>query len=491
MILIITAVLLAAAALAVFVDWRNALHASLLIGVLQDPLRKLTPEQPVYFNALVVGVFGLACLSALSSNVSLAPQRIAGWRRYLARPFALFVGLIVVQAANGYLQTENIIVVFIGLLSYLTPFPAIMLAYQWALRNELGAISRFLWGYVIFVGPALLTIYLQFLGLKWDIMGEVGIGIRMYQSQFVLEANSGIFRASEVAAWHVGTCVSVILMMLFAKRRSAVYFAVAIAACCVLVWMGMLTGRRKSLAEIALFLSSFIFMLLVFKRGAMKFAIATVLIGLSLYMVAFGILRDDEIDAVAATTKENAYMARSTTVFGDMADRFDMLGIAPIFWAFQQTGIAGAGVGYGSQGAAQFGGSIQGAAEGGLGKITLELGLPGLLLAGWMTLAFVRHLWWCCRHVTTIGPQLIYLTCGCIAILVANAATFAVASQVFGDILVLLMLGTFLGFALAMPVLASREAARSEKVASKGPRIPSQPRSSLSAGPTSQGARAR
>lgn len=213
-------------------------------------------------------------------------------------------------------------------------------------------------------------------------------------------------------------------------------------------------------------------MLLVFKRGAIRFALASIIAGLVVYGTAFTTLHDDEARGVSSA-KEEAYLARSTTVFGDMAERFDMLGVAPVFDAYDQQGIVGAGVGFGSQGAGQFGAAVQGAAEGGLGKIMLELGLPGLLLCGWMAIAFGRHLWWGCRVVAGVSPQLSYLTFGCIALLVANAATFAVAVQVYGDMLVLILLGMFLGFALATPVLAEREARGPETVRTRTLRTPS------------------
>ena len=44
---------------------------------------------------------------------------------------------------------------------------------------------------------------------------------------------------------------------------------------------------------------------------------------------------------------------------------------------------------------------------------------------------------------------------GLVAFLVANVATFAVATQAYSDLFILLILGWALGFLLAMPVLAA------------------------------------
>ena len=64
-----------------------------------------------------------------------------------------------------------------------------------------------------------------------------------------------------------------------------------------------------------------------------------------------------------------------------------------------------------------------------------------------------------CGFVSARSARLARLSYGIFALLVANGAVFSVATQVFGDVFVLLVLGLNLGFLLAMPVLAEHEAA--------------------------------
>jgi hypothetical protein len=59
------------------------------------------------------------------------------------------------------------------------------------------------------------------------------------------------------------------------------------------------------------------------------------------------------------------------------------------------------------------------------------------------------------------------LAYGLVAFLIANLAVFSVATQLFGDLFVLLILGTIAGFFLATPVLAERERAQRD-----APRVP-------------------
>jgi len=102
--------------------------------------------------------------------------------------------------------------------------------------------------------------------------------------------------------------------------------------------------------------------------------------------------------------------------------------------------------------------------------LTLELGVPGLLLAAWMVLALGRYIWRVLAYLAVISPGHARFGYGLVAFLAANGAAFSVATQAFGDLFVLLTLGWTLGFLLALPVLAKRaiaptSAAKAKRVA--------------------------
>ena len=116
-----------------------------------------------------------------------------------------------------------------------------------------------------------------------------------------------------------------------------------------------------------------------------------------------------------------------------------------------------------SQGAQHFGGGAEvfgGAGEGGLGKITAELGVPGLAVALWFGFAALRYGWHVLVFVSQRSMAVARLAYGLVAFLVANLAVFFVATQLFADMFVLLLLGLVAGFFLATPVLAEREQAQ-------------------------------
>jgi O-antigen ligase len=128
-------------------------------------------------------------------------------------------------------------------------------------------------------------------------------------------------------------------------------------------------------------------------------------------------------------------------------------------WAYDGYGFLGAGLGVGTQGTQHFGGggAMAGAAEGGLGKIAVELGIPGLLVTGWIAILTVRYFWKILRFATRHSRRLGRLSFGLFSFLVANVAGFSVATQAYGDLFILLILALTVGSLLAVPMLVERE----------------------------------
>jgi hypothetical protein len=212
-----------------------------------------------------------------------------------------------------------------------------------------------------------------------------------------------------------------------------------------------LTGRRKALAAVVVFAGAYFVMLVYARAGARRVVAAAAVTALIGWLVLPHLLAMDDVGP-----ELSPYLQHSATGFADAPDRFTSLGLGSVRWAIYQHGIAGAGVGTGSQGSQHFGGgaSLVGyAAEGGLGKIATELGLPGLVAVGWLVAALAHALWRRLRDAQRLSAEASALRCGLVAFLVANAVGFVVASQVYGDLFVLLLLGWSAGFVLATPRL--------------------------------------
>jgi hypothetical protein len=445
-------------------DWRKGLVICVLLGVAQDPLRKLAPGQPQYYVILVGVVFGIAWLRAALVGVPLSPSVILGWKQNLKVPFSMFVFLVVAQAMHSFARYDSVLMPSIGLLVWLAPIPAVLLAYQFAARRGLLAIRGWM---LIYIAVALLSlsgVYLEYEGLQWRTLGEIGEGQIIYDVGTILKAYSGFYRASEIAAWHAATIACFIFMLSVGKKPTIARVTIGLVLIGLLVSLGILTGRRKMLVEITVFISVYLFLVSWLQRGTARLAMAVLLAGAIGYIGIVGFVAPDLVQKsnTKSAVIENAqriggYAARGQSVFADLPSRVSELGVQPVLWAVSRFGWLGAGLGTGSQGTnavAEANNIDRGAAEGGLGKIAMELGIPGLFMAAWLVLALAKHLYRQIQIVSKISPQHARMAYGLISFLVANAATFSVATQAYSDLFILLILGWCLGFLLAMPVLA-------------------------------------
>jgi hypothetical protein len=447
------------AALVAIADWRKGLFAMVVVAFLQDAARKLEVDKPVYFTLLVGVVFAFAYLRAQMRQRFL-PGQIIGWKQYLRMPFVLFVLLLVAQAVNSIVRYGNPFMTGIGALSYLAPLPALLAGYHFALKAGRAGIERWLAWYLLCALLVVPSIALEYAGAEWGLLGDVGVGFHLYQEDTVLTAHSGFFRASEPAAWHTATAVCVLLLLSSLRRISNVRTVLVILAVVALLAIGVLTGRRKIFVEIAIFLSVYLSLLAVLRKGGAKLAAAAVVGGLLSYGVVLWWVTDDPAVLGQMDVRYQRYLERGATVGADISERAQGLGFAPVQWAIEGYGWLGGGLGIASQGAQHFGGGADvygGAGEGGLGKITAELGVPGLLVAVWLGVAALWYGWQVLLFCSRRSAAVTRLACGLVALLVANFAVFFVATQVFGDLFVLLSLGLVSGFFLAAPVLAERE----------------------------------
>jgi hypothetical protein len=457
----ITASITAILVFLAFADWRSAPILCVIAALLQDPLRKVTPEQPVYFVLLVGVVFAAACLGAWTQNVSFSPGQLFGRDRKITATMYTLLVIVALEALNSFLRFGNPMVTGIGLLMYLLPLPSVIFAYHLASRGGERRIHQFLLAYVILAGLALMTVYLEYYGNDLPVFGQVGGTLLIYDHSRggLIVPHSGIFRASEIAAWHAMTCACFVIMLVTVRRFNFVSLFSAALLVMALIGLATLTGRRKAIIEVAVFASTYLTLWCVLQQKAEKIGIflgVLAFVGFGWWVSLLG--QDIPLSTDEGTTSYYNYVERSKTVFADAPSRVVELGIAPVMWAYERFGLFGAGVGTGTQGTQHFGRNdeIAGAAEGGLGKLTLELGIPGLLVSLWFAVLALGYLWRVMRHASEASPRIATLSYGLFSFLLANAAGFSVATQAYSDIFILLILGWAFGFLLAIPVLLKR-----------------------------------
>ena len=451
--LIFLTVLAIAAAYSLF-DNRTALGLLLMIGFTQDVVRKLTPGEPIIFIVTVGVLFAAILLGIwLRRGPAYSLEPFLRWTDDMRMPLTVFLAVLLIQLIHSILRYNNILVGMIGLASYISPFLALIVGYY--LVNSVEDIRRFLKAYVVAGVVVAVSVVLAFAGVDSQALGEVGEGLKIYDQGTVLESYAGIMRVGEIAAWHISTAACMILALAVSSHKQRSYLLVFAIIAVMLVAVA-LTGRRKMLMLVALFLFFYFTAYLYYRkkldaRYFLSFCYLALLTWFGFELV--------NLDNYSESLRN--YIARGTTVFGDASNRFVELGIRPVQWAYNRVGVLGGGLGIASQGGYLFNmsGIAGGSGEGGLGKIMVELGLPGLICILWLLWSVTRYVdraLQLCRQPFVDGrvlPLMVSLT----VMLAVNAITFSVATQVYGDMFVLILLGLFGGFLFAIPkIVASR-----------------------------------
>ena len=242
---------------------------------------------------------------------------------------------------------------------------------------------------------ALTTVYLEYAGYDWPVLGQVGGNLLIFDkySGVILRSHSGIFRASEIAAWHAMTCACFVLLLATWRKINFQTLLTAAIVVALLVGIAVLTGRRKAVVEVAVFASTYFILWVVFKKSVAKFGIC------------FGNCRTGRIwlvgrhnwegDSLSTSHEDRqAILSMSSEAkpcFEDAPARFVELGIAPIMWAYDSFGLFGAGLGVGTQGTQHFGGeeASQGQQKAGWARSRLSWAFPAFLWWGGLQFQFL------------------------------------------------------------------------------------------------------
>lgn len=428
--------------------WRIGLYLTLFIGFFQDVVRKLDPQQDVLYTATVIAFAVLVAAGFFLSGDHRRGDRLLAIYPALRLPVTVFVGLIILQAARGYYQAHSTVILGIGLLAYLSPILAVIIGYRYvSLSARCLSLARF---YVSVAVIFLSGVYLEAMGVQSELLGSVGSGIYIYTHKMV-KLVSGFLRASETAAWH-GAMAAMLAMVLVTVEKKLRYRLLWTGAAMFSTGAVFLTGRRKALVEIAIFVLFAVTITLLGRRRFARAYISTVVgllvavIGIVMYL-PFGDYFGD-VDAIAY---------RLTTYVRSPVERVWAMTIGSFENVVSYNSVFGAGAGLGSQGAQYFGGIRTGAsAESGFGKVLAEIGIFGLVVFFWL----IGRVGLYARSILLVlkgVPVYEQLGVGMAAILLANIVNFMAAHQAYGDPFVILVLGLLLGLFLALPRLAYNE----------------------------------
>lgn len=435
-----------AIALLALADWRRALLAVIVVGVLQDVLRKLTPGAPTFYIVWATAVY-LAVVAIAILGRSLPPLRtIYLHDRPVKNAWIAFFVLIALQMLNALVRTGNPVVPLFGAMFYLGPAAAMLVAYgyfsgEWQLRRFLGL-------YILILVPTCLTVYLSpTFQDAWPVLRDVGTftgnQLIIYDMGNILQSYSGILRTGEVASWHAATAAIFLVTITLTARRRPKWLLTAILVA-LMIGVIVLTGRRKMLMALAVFFVVQWALLAWLRKGMGKVAVLTTLVG---------ILSSYSLTLLEPTSGANLYVQRSTTVFGDAAGRMG-LALELMKSALIRSSGLGLGAGSAAQGTRHAGieasKQVGGSSESGLGMLMVELGVPGVVMAFLLVAVVSRNILRNLKPLASLEPRLALYQVSFLSFLFANMMTFTVATQIYGDFFVLVILGTIAGFVIRL-----------------------------------------
>ncbi len=416
----------------------------LAIGFLQDPVRKVLAGEPVIMTIMVGLVVASMALRLVLINPRAIAEPFARWTDDVAPSVTIFLLVIGLQGVHSLVRYGSPVLTGLGAIFYVAPLVAIVVAYAHFHRFEL--VRNFMFAFCVLAVAVSLSVVYSYSGGESQLLGEVGSGLVIYDQGTILKAYSGLMRSSEIASWHMGVCVC-FLIVLVVDRGNMPIFLIATLSIVLLIGAIILTGRRKMIIQIVIFASMYFPLLRYYQQRLSNRFIGLVLLG----SVVLSILYILVLPSFQGTDYD-LYLARGVSVFEDAGERFSTLGLGTISWAFREHGFFGGGLGVASQGAQHFvSGNTGGAGEGGIGKLVSELGLLSLFVVAWLGISFARYLHKCLNLVSVSIPEKLPFVVGILVFLLANVPTFAIASQVYGDVFVLIILGFLAGALFALP----------------------------------------
>lgn len=435
------------------VDWRRGWLLAIIVGILQDPARKLTPNTPVIMTFSVVAVYAVIIFSAHRS--------LQGSLRDISRRFgqvylagSLVFVFLVLAAINGLATfgIENWMVPVLSLVIYLMPIPAVTFGYAYVEREEqLLTLFRV---YSVITSIALIGTPLEYFRVKSAALGMVALpeGFIRYLPGIEIRILSGFYRAPDIMGWHAAMLAIVGITM--ALRRGNLKGSLPWIF--VTAWgftNCLLSGRRKAVYMVAVFALAFLWRYI--RRMSVSQIVSFAAIGLSVALV---------IHHIASEEESSVYTEGTVVTSDEIFERLE----GGVGGTVQQFGFLGAGLGTATQGTYHIvkgtGESLLGWQEGGLGKLAVELGVPGLLAVAVLALVLMKLMLLITKFPDEVdSSQLIRVSL--FGIVVANIVNFLVSAQAYSDPLLTLMSAFFLGALLATPSLEERRRAAEMAIA--------------------------
>lgn len=426
-------------AVVALVNWRRGVYLMILVAAIQDPIRKLTPGAPAYLVLAAVPVWLGAVVGAWTSE----PYVLTSFRRAFSPlasaigVFLFFLGIASVRSATYGAGSWQLTLV--GLFGYLSALAGLVMGYGLARKD--GDLDKLLGFYCIVTAIVLVGGPMEYLGIGsgWPALGTTAMGARWvrYRSNYTIEMIAGFYRSPDVLGWH-SMGLSMLSICLALRTRGPLRYMWIMLAGWGLIG-GMMCGRRKMVLMLPVF--AIVLFWLYRRRTGMgtagspvKVVLTSVILGYALYY------------QVRANSDVETYYFFDT---GDVLERISSHGYGALLVTYRQSGFWGEGVGTATQGTHHLVVDRPRTwQEGGLARSLVELGVPGFIAMVFLAFHLMKTVIQLVMNLQ-LGHRQFYLIAGLGSLFLANAASFVVSHQIFGDPFINCFFALIIGMALS------------------------------------------
>jgi hypothetical protein len=432
----------------------------LVAGLSADPIRKLTPDNPVFIQVLFLFIF-----FAIYFVVILMKKEKKGIFFYypnLNIPLYWFFLFLSINVLRPILVNVNSFpVVMFGLVQYLGLIVSAQLGFYLIKKED--DVVRFANIYILTLTPFLFSVLLHAQGLQQNFpvlqTMEIGDWYHWHAGTGLLMLN-GLFRNPEPMGFHAAIVTICALFLLFRVYKNLPRSIFYIFSFFLGIWCVLLSGRRKFFAMIIAFIIIFLILLMrkSFKKVIMFLLIVIISFSLGLFYLKSQEQKRNYIEE--ENNIKNIYVRSAKTIFIVGKQEWDNRVVGSINGALKKDGFFGAGLGTTAQGVRHIKQeelktgipSIESRwfIESGPGKIISDLGVPGLfalIIVIWVFFHSVFKIIFKQKGYFGESMTSIFL----FSFIVAHLLSFLVSHQIYADPLAAILTGLTFGFLLATP----------------------------------------
>lgn len=432
-------VFIVAGALVSFTDWRKGVYFMIIAAAVQDPIRKVTPGVPVWLVMTSVPVWGMMILGAFLSDRHRFYTEFAHYSPKLMNAFRFFTLMLIPATLISLTYGRGSYrVTLVGLFAYASPMLGLMLGFSFPRRVR--DIERVMVFFCLITAVLMTGGVLEQLGMfpEWRTLGTEILEMRWIRERwgYVVDLVAGFYRSPDIMGWHAASLTMLALILALHRPGAQRLFWVVLAG-----WGStglMLCGRRKMALMIPVW---GLLMLWIYwrRRHSGKIALLGV-IATVFVLIGYGMQSEAQVGGEVAT-----YYFRDTS---DVFERIYVHGYQAVRVSFRQVGFFGSGLGTATQGTHRIAADRPRTwQEGGLSKIAAELGIFGFTAFMILAWRLLRVMYMNVKNVDPRGEGVIFA--GLAAVFFANAASFVVSGQIFGDPFINCFFALLAGFSLS------------------------------------------